>query len=285
MLSKNIIVSSKSFYSEHKHDLVHSNAKYIEELLNKNISRNNLSEDALKSYYVHCYLSTVEKEGLFNFVEKFYFKTIELYYIHEGLKAIKAFSHLELLKNTLLISHKKLELFLLFDTMFMEFQKKENLIELNSSWLRGHSALVRVEKQEQNNLIRKQLREYSKKEEYIETIEKFCSRIDEKFLRITAKDDNNIFTKSYYFKTTKGYYYVIEKDTIATLYNSYTKKPISTIHLDISPQIVEEKSNSFFNLLTHIDNSIQSLYQVSTLLFTTHTKKRPADEPLHLPYA
>jgi len=66
---------------------------------------------------------------------------------------------------------------------------------------------------------------------HIKIIKQLCSLVDEEFIAITAGDRYNIYNKSWYFKTDKNYYYMIEKENIVTLYNSFTKKEVTKARL------------------------------------------------------
>ena len=97
-------------------------------------------------------------------------------------------------------------------------------------------------------------------------------KVNEEFLRITAGDNNNIYNRSYYFKTTKGHFYMIEKNYIATMYNSYTKKEVSRLQMPM-PKVNKLETSTFYKVLTKIDSTISTLFN---FVPTTHTKMRPA---------
>jgi len=66
---------------------------------------------------------------------------------------------------------------------------------------------------------------------HIKIIKQLCSIVNEEFVAITAGDKYNIYNKSWFFKTDKNYYYMIEKENIVTLYNSFTKKEVTKARL------------------------------------------------------
>jgi len=74
---------------------------------------------------------------------------------------------------------------------------------------------------------------------HIKIIKQLCSLVNEEFVAITAGDRYNIYNKSWYFKTDKNYYYMIEKENIVTLYNSFTKKEVT------KAQLVSNKTKGF----------------------------------------
>jgi len=225
MPMNDIVISIDSFHSENKHDIVSSNNQYITKLFQNNIEEDKISEDALKSYYVDYYLSHVLHNNFSNFIDNFYNKPKILYYIHAGLEALKAQEHLSLFQKVFYTEDYEEDND--YDLEFQEIQKRENLLHINHQWLLTHPYLIIMNRDYIDKKIQDHIREYKDDKRHIKIIKQLCSIIDEEFIAVTAGDVNNIYNKAWHFKTTKNRYYIIEKNNIVTMYNSFTKKEIT----------------------------------------------------------
>jgi len=237
--SKKIIVSQTTLNALDPNELIDSNIHYITKLFQKNVPESEICEEALKSYYVDYYLSHITRGGFSNFIKHIETRPETLYYIKEGLKSIQAKNHLELLIHAIQINYETLQSFALFKTLFSEFQEEENLLELNYQWLKVHPLLVFVEEDQFKTILKRHILSISKEERHIKIIQELCNIADQTFIRVTAGDNNNLYNDgSWYFKTDKGYYYMVENNQLVTMYNSKTKELI--VRGKIS------SSNSFF---------------------------------------
>jgi len=224
-----IIVTTDSFHSHNKQELIDSNILYVTKLFQQKIGEDKISEDALVSYYIDYYQSHITHGGFYNFVKAFQNQAKILYYIRNSLQAIKSTQHLELL-NTIfptMPSFISEEVSQEFDDKFHKIQQEENLSELNFDWLINHPRLNIVPKEDIQDYLKLDLISAKNEQRHIKIIKQLCKIINEEFVAITAGDRNNLYNRSWHFKTIKNYYYVIEKDHIVTLYNSFTKKEVT----------------------------------------------------------
>ena len=225
--SQKIIISKESFDSQDPHKIIDSNIQYLTKLFQQNIPDSEICEEALKSYYVDYYLSHIKYGGFSNFREHIETRPKTLYYIKEGLKSIGAKNHLELLIHAIQINYETLQSFALFKTLFSEFQEKESLTKLNSLWITLHPQLLLVQESNLNLTLTEHITSVEKDNRHIKIIKELCSIANEEFIRITAGDNNSLYNDgSWYFKTDQGYYYMVEKNNLATMYNSITKEPV-----------------------------------------------------------
>ncbi|HHD75694.1 MAG TPA: hypothetical protein ENK82_00785 [Campylobacterales bacterium] len=224
-----IIVTTGSFHSHDKQELIDSNTLYVTKLFQHNITEDKFSEDALVSYYIDYYQSHITHGGFYNFVNSFQNHEKILYYIRHSLQTIKSSEHLELL-NTIfptIPSSISQEASKEFDDKFHKIQEEENLTELNFDWLINHPKLNIVPEEDMVSYIKLDLIHAKKEPRHVKIIKQLCKIINEEFVAITAGDRNNIYMHSWHFKTIKNYYYIIEKDHIVTLYNSFTKEEVT----------------------------------------------------------
>ena len=224
-LSQKIIVSKESLRSLDLNKIINSNIQYITKLFQHNVPDTEICEEALKSYYVDYYLSHIKYGGFSNFREHIETRPKTLYYIKEGLKSIGAKNHLELLIHAIQIDYETLQSFALFKTLFSEFQERENLEELNSKWLRIHPLLLTLNESQIDKAIDKHISSIPKESRHIKIIKELCNIANQEFIRITSKDNKNLYNDgSWYFKTDKGYYYMVENDQLVSMYNSETRE-------------------------------------------------------------
>jgi len=225
-MSKNeIIISIDSFNSQNNYSVVSSNSQYITKLFNKNIKEDKISEDALKSYYVDHYLAHIQHSGFSDFIKNFKDKPKILYYIYDGLETLKTKKHLALFQKVFFEENTFLDKNTL-DQEFKEIQESENLLEINHNWLLNHPQLIIMNRDYIDMKIQEHIKEYKIEKRHIKIIKQLCQIINEDFISVTASDSNNIYNNAWHFKTTKNRYYMLEKENIVTLYNSFTKKEV-----------------------------------------------------------
>lgn len=223
-----IIVTINSFHSRNKQDLINANNLYITRLFQHKLNEDKIFQDSLLSYYLDFYESHITHGGFYNFIESYYHKTKVIYYILAALESMKSEKHLALFKKIFQNNSFKnsQELSESFDEEFQEIQKQERLLDLNYVWLRKHPKLHIIPNRELEKHIQLHLLASKNEKRHIQIIKQLCKIINEEFVAITAGDRNNIYMRSWYFKTTKNHYFFIEKDHIVTLYNSFTKEAI-----------------------------------------------------------
>ncbi len=220
-----IVISIESFHSQNKYDIISSNNQYITKLFQNNIEEDKISEDALKSYYIDYYLSHILHGGFEPFIKEVAHKSKILYYIHAGLKTLKTPQHLALFERVFYSEEQ--EETKKYDEAFHTIQKEENLLNINHEWLMNHPQLIIMNRDYIDQKIQEHIRQYRNDKRHIKIIKQLCEIIGEEFIAVTAGDINNIYHRAWHFKTTKGRYYIIEKENIVTMYNSFTKKEVT----------------------------------------------------------
>ena len=243
-----IVISIDSFHSENKHDIINSNSQYITKLFQNDIKEDKISEEALTSYYVDYYLSYIQYNGFSEFIKNFSNKPKILYYIHTGLKILQTKKHLKLFKKAFLkYNSQNLEKNIL-DKEFSLIQQNENLIDINHKWLIQHPQLIIINSEYIDKKINEHIAKYKEDKRHVKIIKQLCNLINEEFISITAGDINNIYNKAWHFKTTQGYYYMVEKNSMVTLFNSFTKEKIIRSRV-ISNRTEASSISSFFSKL------------------------------------
>jgi len=241
MSMQQIVVTIDSFHSRNTHDLVASNNDYVTKLFQQNLKEDKISKEALHSYYVDYYLSHITCGGFLDFIENFQQRPKVIHFIREGLKALNAKKHLKLFE-TLFPKNNEINPKInknRVNKRFFRIQKKENLQQINHDWLMNHSELLIMHQDHIDKHIQEHLQKYQTDKRHIKIIKQLCEIIGEEFIAVTAGDENNIFNRAWHFQTDCNYYYIIERENIVTLYNSFTKKEITQGRL-----IIEKRDKS-----------------------------------------
>ncbi len=249
MIENEIIISIESFHSQNEHDIIYSNSQYITKLFQNNVEEDKISEDALKSYYVDYYLSHIKYNGFSEFIQNFSNKPKILYYIRSGLESLQTKKHLELFQKAFLKENDNNLEDNTLDKEFNFIQKNENLVHFNHKWLIAHPQLIIMNSDYIDKKIIEHIKRYKEDKRHIKIIKQLCNIINEEFIAVTAGDINNIYNKAWHFKTSQGYYYMIEKNSMVTLFNSFTKEKIIKSRLIANKTEASSISNFIANIL------------------------------------
>ena len=162
-----ILVSGEAFASSDPYDLIWSNIDVVNKLQERHFTHDEISRNALRSYYVDYFLAQLNNGGFSQFVYNSRWGA-SVDYVTEGFAAIGAARHLELfedaaahmcnrkgiraLKRFFASSYfgknRERDILNRFSDGFFSLQETEDLIELNSKWLRSHPALVVLSKEQ-----------------------------------------------------------------------------------------------------------------------------------------
>jgi hypothetical protein len=159
--NESVIVSKKSFESDDNYDIIDSNISFLNALFAENLEAEEVSQDAQRSYYVDYYLAQVNNGGFSQFVYNSGWDPKTFAYVKEGLKAMGASKHLahfeksesllytlglkgikRFFKSDYFDNKKERDILNSLNDEFYALSDREDLIELNSRWLRGLPHLV-----------------------------------------------------------------------------------------------------------------------------------------------
>jgi hypothetical protein len=160
-VDQSVVVSKKSVESDDPYDIVYSNITFLNALLEERFTHEELSQNALRSYYVDYYLAQVNNGGFSQFVYNSGWEPATIRFVREGLKSMGAAKHLELFNESASIldrigpdgmekffeseyfgENKERDILNAFDDKFYDLSEQEDLIKLNSEWLRNLPELV-----------------------------------------------------------------------------------------------------------------------------------------------
>lgn len=156
-----VVVSEGGFASDDPYDIVYSNVTFVNALLEVGVALDDVSADALRSYYVDFYLGQVNNGGFAQFVQNSKWNDAVIASIRSGLAAMGAsgmvanFAEMGTLVDKL--GSARLESFLSSDLFgenaerdelnvlnknFFALAENEDLVGLNAAWLRSLPNLV-----------------------------------------------------------------------------------------------------------------------------------------------
>lgn len=247
-----IVVSDQSFSSSEISDIVESNISFINALFMEYLKPEEISPDALCSYYVDYYLAEVDNGGFSQFVYNTEWSPQCVEPVREGLQAMQAKRHLELFEEgaKLVEQFGQNRLGNYFDSeyfgenadrdefnsisdRFLEIDEQENLLNLNASWLRSHPNLVvltveqmeaEVQRRAQSLPDREQriAEERANEPRYLKLIRALCDRAGHEFKHIMKIDPNRrhegVKTTAWHFITDKGRFHMIEANGKAIMF-------------------------------------------------------------------
>ncbi len=90
-----VVVSDKSFHSDDPAEIVESNISFVNALFEEYLTAEEVSPNALRSYYVDYYLAQVNNGGFSQFVYNSRWSPQVEQLVREGLQAMKAKQHLK----------------------------------------------------------------------------------------------------------------------------------------------------------------------------------------------
>jgi len=260
-MNQSVIVSRESFASAEPYDIVDSNISFVNALFAEYLRAEEISPDALRSYYADYYLAQVNNGGFSQFVYNSGWSPAVVDLVREGLAAMKAGQHLKLFNESVAILDRmgpdKLEAFLASeyfgtnkerDTLnahnhrFNELSKTEDLIALNSAWLRSLSNLRVVTADEMRAEVERRAAALPDREErkraaleneprYMKLMRALSLKAGQVFSYATAGDPTHQYNgkrvQAWHFITDKGHHYMVDADGKAVMFDGATKKPVA----------------------------------------------------------
>jgi Domain of unknown function (DUF4375) len=250
-----VVVSDESFRSEEPGDLVESNVSFVNALFDEYLNPDEVSLDALRSYYVDYYLAEVNNGGFSQFVYNSGWNPQVVTFVRDGLREIKASRHLALFEEAAALvegfGHDRLADYFASEYFgenderdelngpndrFCEIQKTEDLLALNAAWLRTRPNLGVLTLQEMEAEVRqrgqripdRELRiaeALAKEPRYMKLIRALCERAGHKLDRFTAGDfldHDGVRTMRWHFLTDRGHHHMVYVDGKAMMLRGFS---------------------------------------------------------------
>ena len=261
--SSDVVVSDASLKSDDPYDVVGSNIAFLNAQLEQHLRHDELSRDGLRSYYVDYYLAQVNNGGFSQFVYNSRWDRDTIRSIREGLRAMGATRHLELFNESAAIieqigadgmerflsseyfgENKERDILNAFDDKFFELSKSDDLIELNSKWLRSLPNLKVLTREEMKAEVERRAaalpdrqaraaQALANEPRFMKLIRALCQEAGHELTRVTAGDPTHKYNGknilAWHFITDKGHHYMVDADGEAMMFNGDSHQPIVSI--------------------------------------------------------
>jgi hypothetical protein len=260
-MDQSVIVSSESFASSEPGGIAVSNAGFVNQLFTY-FRPQDISRDALRSFYVYNYLGEMNNGGFSQFVYNSGWSQEEVKLVREGLAAMKAGQHLKLFNQSAAIidrmgperlkaflaseyfgTNEERDLLNAHDDRFQEISKSENLLALNAAWLRSLPTLRVMTLPEMQKEVERRAAALPDREErerkalaneprYMKLMRALSLKAGQVFSHLTEGNPANPQHKgngvwAWHFMTDKGHQYMIDADGKAVMFDDATDKPVA----------------------------------------------------------
>jgi hypothetical protein len=257
------VVSDTSLKSSDPYDVVGSNIDFLNAQLAEYLRHDELSPDGLRSYYVDYYLAEVNNGGFSQFVYNSRWDRDTIRFVREGLQAMGAKQHLELFNQSAAIidrigpdgmdkflaseyfgENKERDILNTFDSRFFELSKREDLVVLNSKWLKSLPNLIVMTEAEMKAEVERRAAALPDRQEraadalakeprFKKLIRSLCRKAGQELSHVTAGDPthkhNGKTVLAWHFITDKGHHYMVDVDGKAVMFNGDSHKRIAEI--------------------------------------------------------
>ena len=263
-MDSSVFVSDRSFGSSEPYDVIESNISFVNALFAEHLRVQEVSPDALRSYYVDYYLAQVNNGGFSQFIWNSKWRPKMVSLIREGLVAMKAAKHLELFDELVATVERmgpdELKAYLESDYFgkknvqrdalnkdndrFFKLSETEDLIALNAAWLRSLPNLKVKTVPEMKAEIERRAAALPDREErkraaraneprYLKLVRALSDKAGHKFSHVTAGDPghkhNGKTVLAWHFITDRGHYYMIDAEGRAMMFDAKTKNKVAEI--------------------------------------------------------
>lgn len=250
-------------------EIVASNIMFVDMLFEEYLKREEISQDALRSYHVDYFLVEYENGGFSQFVYNTRWDKTIIGYIREGLKAMGAKRYLKAFekgaKLVEAVGKEKLEAYLDGGYFHDEDEEEaddpvdwdavneaidkagdsEDIAELHAAWLRKHPQLyvmqtedeMREEARRRGAALPDRAQRVAKaladEPRYLRFIRALCKEAGQELERLTTADPRHQFEGeqvcAYHFITDEGHHYMVEHDGRAIMIRGDTKEEVCSI--------------------------------------------------------
>lgn len=271
LLSPTILVSKESLNSEDSYDVIDANIASVNELLERLVEYEEITPEALKSYYVDYYLAQVKNGGFSQFIYNIGCDAEIIEHVQQGLADMQATHHAALYEKSLSIidrlSEEELDRFLdseffgdnverdalnAFNNEFYELNEREDLVEYNSRWLKQHPQLQAVAEDNLEDLydeIAAKIPDLAEREaasmdnmpRYALVVDALCEATGQELDRITAGDPSFEYQGTqrvaWHFLTDAGHFYMLDLGDKALMFDADTHKQVAEVDVsDLAPE-------------------------------------------------
>lgn len=249
-----IVISRNSFDSDDAYAPIQSNISFINAQLDQWLRPDEIAAEAMCSYYVDFYVAQVENGGFAQFVYNCNADPVVLDQVGRGLKAMQAPRHAALYTASRALLEQMdddtLQAFMDGDYFgdnpardaldrhgdaFHALAEQEDLIALNSAWLRAHPQLVVLSIAEMQAEVERRAAALPDRHariaaalenepRYMKLIRRLCAASGHTLERVTAGDPSHAHNGgqvlAWHFLTDRGHFYLLDLDGIARMHDA-----------------------------------------------------------------
>jgi hypothetical protein len=263
-----VIVSTDALASDDPYELISSNIDVVNALFAEHLNQEEISADALRSYYVDYFLSQLNNGGFSQFVyNSRWGECID--YITDGFAAMGAHKHLELFEDAAQKMNRRpgidglqrffgseyfgdnpeREILDEFSDGFFALADVENLTALNAKWLRDHPHLVALSQDDIAREVRSRAEAtpdrdariaaaFAAEPRYMKVIRGLCDATGHNLDRVTAGDPsskyNGLQVMAWHFVTDHGHHHMVDLGGKAIMFKGATDEVVCEI--DVGPE-------------------------------------------------
>lgn len=272
MLKTSIVISQSSIESDDAYDIIMSNIDILNEAFDRYLDYDDVSAAALQSYHVDYYLAQVENGGFSQFVYNSNWDPRMQTWIREGLNAMQAKKHAALFEKSAAIvnqwtaeqlqqfcdgeyfgENQQINVMSQFDDAFYALNEREDLIALNSQWLKNHpqlKVLADAEIAEYLDQAAEQIPDLDARIQaakqnqprYFKLIDALCQVAGQHLEQITMGDPSHEHQAqqitAWHFLTEQGHFYMLDFGDTAQMFKGDSHQLIA--ELDASAIPVDE---------------------------------------------
>jgi len=244
-----IVISEESFNSDDEYAVIKSNIDYVNALLREHVYTEELSNDALISYYVDYYLAQINNGGFSQFVYNSKWEDRVVSHVKSGLREMGATLNLELFNESAKIldeigsdrideyldseyfgTNEERDILNAFSDKFYELQKSEDLVHLNSQWfLSKYIERIVNAIPDRDSRAQKALNDEPRFKKLIRAL---SIAADHQFDRVTAGSPiqyKGTQVLAWHFLTDKGHHYMIDVNLEAIMFEGESETVVTTI--------------------------------------------------------
>lgn len=258
-----VVVSKSSVASSDPSKIVGSNIDFVNALLEECLELPEVSPDALRSYYADYYVAQMNNGGFSQFVYNSRWDEDVIRLVREGLAAIGAHRQLSLfergeqlvaglgvrrlrrfIKSEYFGENKERDELNRIDEEFQSISEMEEIVALNSAWLRQLPNLVVLDDQQIAALAKRRGRELPDQQDriakaregeptYMKAIRSLCEKAGHELDRVTAGDPTRVWRGrrmlAWHFLTDHGHYHMIDADGACIMFRGHSDEEVCRI--------------------------------------------------------
>jgi hypothetical protein len=261
-----IIVSDVSVESPDVSAIVRSNSDVTQALMRNFLRREELSPEALKSYYVNLYSTLMDESGFAEFVYQTAWEQTSITHLVAGLESLKADAHVELLAKFTerLSTHGADGVACLYDNdhpqnqemrdflnelmpEFKALNETQNLMSFNAQWLKQHPRLVvmsdtdltrqiEVSAKAVPNRLQRIAEALAKEPRHLKLIRLLCDSANLEFIDLAPRERVKLVVDSqasiWHFDTLQGAYYLADSQSEAAIFESNSHAKAASLQIE-----------------------------------------------------